>query len=53
MVTDADVPVVESGGKAHFIDPAGYKAYVTERVAAFRNELAKQKAARQSDGRPK
>src|ERR1700674_2416054 len=35
-------------GVTSFIDPAGYKRYVTEREAAFRTELAKQKAALQS-----
>jgi metallo-beta-lactamase class B len=44
---------LKAGSPAPFIDPAGYKAYVTERETAFRNELAKQKSARQSDGRPK
>jgi metallo-beta-lactamase class B len=38
---------------APFIDPAGYKAYVAERGAAFRTELARQKATPQSDAPPK
>jgi metallo-beta-lactamase class B len=35
-------------GVTSFIDPAGYKRYVTEREEAFRTELAKQRAALQS-----
>ena len=44
---------MKEGAPAPFIDPAGYKAYVTEREVAFRTELAKQKAARQLDAPPK
>ena len=33
-------------GPAAFIDPAGYKAYVSERESAFRRELARQSAQR-------
>jgi metallo-beta-lactamase class B len=32
-----------TGGANPFIDPAGYKAYVSEREAAFRKEWGKQK----------
>jgi metallo-beta-lactamase class B len=32
----------KQGDKAAFVDPQGYRAYVTERERAFRNELAKQ-----------
>jgi len=35
---------MQAGGGNTFIDPAGYKAYVTSREAAYRKELAKQKA---------
>ncbi len=35
-------------GVTSFIDPAGYKRYVTDREEAFRTELAKQRAALQS-----
>jgi metallo-beta-lactamase class B len=35
------------GAVSPFIDPAGYKAYVADREAAFRTELAKQKVAPQ------
>ena len=35
-----------------FIDPAGYKSYATDREAAFRTELAKQKAAPQPGAPP-
>jgi metallo-beta-lactamase class B len=33
----------KAGDATAFIDPVGYKAYVTDREAAFRKELAKQK----------
>jgi metallo-beta-lactamase class B len=33
-------------GPAAYIDPAGYKAYVSERESAFRRELARQSAQR-------
>jgi metallo-beta-lactamase class B len=36
---------LKAGGPNPFIDPAGYKAYITDREAAFRKELAKQQAA--------
>jgi metallo-beta-lactamase class B len=36
---------MQAGGGNTFIDPAGYKAYVANREAAYRKELAKQKAA--------
>jgi len=35
----------KSGGTNAFIDPEGYKAYVTEREQAFRRELRKQQAS--------
>jgi metallo-beta-lactamase class B len=35
-------------GVTSFIDPAGYKRYVTDREEAFQSELAKQRAALQS-----
>jgi metallo-beta-lactamase class B len=38
---------LKEGGVSPFIDPAGYKAYVADREAAFRRELAKQKVAPQ------
>ena len=34
---------MKAGGSNPFIDPAGYKAYVTEREAAFRKEWERQK----------
>jgi hypothetical protein len=40
-------PRLKEGAVAPFIDPAGYKKYITEREEAFRAELAKQKAALQ------
>jgi metallo-beta-lactamase class B len=36
---------LKAGGANVFIDPAGYQAYVADREAAFRKELAKQQAA--------
>ena len=36
---------LQKGVASAFIDPAGYKKYVTEREQAFRTELAKQRAA--------
>jgi metallo-beta-lactamase class B len=36
---------LKAGGPNPFIDPAGYKAYIADRDAAFRKELAKQQAA--------
>jgi metallo-beta-lactamase class B len=37
---------IKDGAANPFIDPDGYKAYVTDREQAFRAELAKQQAAR-------
>ena len=34
---------LESGAANSFIDPAGYKAYITEREATFRKEWERQK----------
>jgi metallo-beta-lactamase class B len=34
---------LKSGAASPFIDPQGYKNYVSEREQAFRKELAKQK----------
>jgi metallo-beta-lactamase class B len=42
---DAKYPKMTAGGANVFIDPAGYKAYIANREAAFRKELAKQQAA--------
>jgi metallo-beta-lactamase class B len=39
---EAKYPRLKDAGTNPFIDPAGYKAYVAEREAAFRAELAKQ-----------
>jgi len=36
---------LKQGGASPFIDPDGYKSYVSEREQAFRKELAKQKGA--------
>jgi metallo-beta-lactamase class B len=36
---------LKAGVSTAFIDPVGYKNYVTERESAFRRELAKQKGA--------
>ena len=36
---------LKEGAVTPFIDPAGYKRYITDREEAFRTELAKQKAA--------
>ena len=36
---------MKEGASAPFVDPAGYKRYITDREEAFRKELAKQKAA--------
>jgi metallo-beta-lactamase class B len=44
----AKVKRQQSGDKAAFIDPAGYKAYVADRQQAFETELAKQKHATSS-----
>jgi metallo-beta-lactamase class B len=42
-------PRLKEGAANPFIDPAGYKSYVTDREQAYRTELAMQKAALQSD----
>jgi metallo-beta-lactamase class B len=42
-------PRLKDGAANPFIDPAGYKSYVADREQAYRTELAKQKAALQSD----
>jgi metallo-beta-lactamase class B len=36
---------LKEGAAAPFVDPAGYKNYITDREEAFRKELARQKAA--------
>lgn len=36
---------LKAGGANPFIDPAGYKAYIANREAAYRKELARQQAA--------
>lgn len=38
-------PKLKPGAANPFVDPAGYKAYIADREAAFRKELAKQQAA--------
>jgi metallo-beta-lactamase class B len=43
---------LKEGAVTPFIDPAGYKMYITDRELAFRTELAKQKAALQSGAPP-
>ena len=43
---------LKEGAVTPFIDPAGYKRYITDREEAFRTELAKQKAALQSGAPP-
>jgi metallo-beta-lactamase class B len=42
-------PRLKDGAANPFIDPAGYKNYVTDRERAYRTELAKQKAALQPE----
>jgi metallo-beta-lactamase class B len=42
-------PRLKEGAANPFIDPAGYRSYVADRERAYRTELAKQKAAVQSD----
>jgi metallo-beta-lactamase class B len=37
-------PKIQKGGANPFIDPAGYKAYITDRESAYRKELARQQA---------
>jgi metallo-beta-lactamase class B len=39
---------LREGAATPFIDPEGYRKYVADREAAFRRELAKQRAALQS-----
>ena len=41
---DAKYPKLKPGAANPFIDPAGYKAYIANREAAYRKELAKQQA---------
>jgi metallo-beta-lactamase class B len=41
---DAKYPKLKPGAANPFIDPDGYKAYVADREAAFRKELARQQA---------
>ena len=43
----------KEGAVAPFIDPAGYKRYVTDREEAFRTELARQEAALPSSAPPR
>ena len=38
---------LKAGAVTPFVDPAGYKSYITDREEAFRKELAKQKAGLQ------
>ena len=45
---ESKYPRLKDGAANPFIDRAGYDAYVSDREAAFRRELAKQKAAPQS-----
>jgi metallo-beta-lactamase class B len=42
---DGKYPKFKQMGVAVFVDPEGYKKYVSERQQAFESELAKQKAA--------
>ena len=42
---DAKYPRLKDGAANPFIDPAGYKAYIANREAAYRKELARQQAA--------
>ena len=39
---EAKFPRMKTGGANPFVDPDGYRSYVTEREQAFRTELAKQ-----------
>ena len=41
----AKYPKLNAGGENPFIDPAGYKAYISDRESAFQEELKKQQAA--------
>jgi metallo-beta-lactamase class B len=43
---------MKPGAASSFIDPEGYKKYVTEREQAFRKELAKQKSASDQSAHP-
>jgi len=43
---EAKYPKLKPGKTDPFIDPAGYQAYVANREAAFRRELARQQAAK-------
>lgn len=43
---EAKYPKLKPGAANPFIDPAGYQAYVINREAAFRKELARQQAAK-------
>jgi metallo-beta-lactamase class B len=42
---DAKYAKLKAGGPNPFVDPEGYKAYIANREASFRKELAKQQAA--------
>ena len=42
---EAKYAAMKRGGRSPFIDPEGYKKYVSEREQAFRAELARQRAA--------
>jgi metallo-beta-lactamase class B len=44
-VMAAKYPKLNAGGENPFIDTAGYKAYIADREAAFKEELKKQEAA--------
>ncbi len=41
-------PRLKKGAATAFVDPVGYRSYVADREAAFRNEMAKQRVALQS-----
>lgn len=41
---EAKHPKIQKGGANPFIDPAGYKTYITDRESAYRKELARQQA---------
>ena len=43
---DAKYPKLKAGAANPFIDPAGYKAYIANREAAYRKELARQQATK-------
>lgn len=42
---DAKYPRLEAGGPNPFVDPEGYRKFVSDKEQEFRSELAKQKAA--------